>query len=491
MQGKSIVLNFATFTMDWIKFKYLVFSLLVLSASSCKKLLETEPIEPSTTPVVIHEVFQTATLSLGLQFGQGYDRYANIFTQQLTTDGELAEHIACYDLKHEYFEHDFNVMYDEVFRKFRILIETANEEEAFHYTGAAQVLTAVGLGKLTDAYGDIPWTEALQNEVIAFPKYDSQEEIYKEIQRLLNAAITNLDANSSIALAEGDLIYNGDTQKWKAAAYGLMARYSNHLSKRYPAQSAADALAAIDKAKSLGFTEGWDLALQHNGASSVNPWYVATEQQTFNGARHFIEDLKMTSDPRLSSYFSPLENGDFLGSSIHCIADTLSANTSELNTESNIAQATAATPLFTYYELLFIEAETAYRSGNLARAASAHNEAITASINATVDTESEAIRSTIQRYCNTFASEDASTISLNRIMHEKYKAMFCRGIESWVDLRRHNFRFPVYLEIPLDANYQALGTDYIRRILYPHNQLSLNPEAIPDVHIFDRLWWDR
>lgn len=491
MQEKSIVSKFATFIMSWIKFKFLALSLLVFSASSCKKLLETEPIEPSSTPVLIHEVFQTATLNLSLHFGQGYDRYANVFTQQLTTEGEIPEHIACYDLKHEYFEYDFNGMYDDVFRKLRIVIEKANEEEAFHYTGAAQVLTAVGLGKLTDAYGDIPWSEALQTEVISFPKYDPQEDIYKEIQRLLNSAITNLDTSSTASLNEGDIVYNGDIKKWKAAAYGLMARYANHLSKRYPAQSAADALAAIDKAKALGFGENWDLAYQHNGASSVNPWYEASEHAILKGARHFIEDLKLTSDPRLSSYFSPIANEEYMGNSIHCIADTISSAISILNSDSKITRSTAATPFFTYYELLFIEAETAYRSGDLNRAASAHNEAITASMNATVNTASEAIRSKIQRYCNTFASEDATTISLGKIMHEKYKAMFCRGIESWVDLRRHNFRFPGYLEIPMDANYQALGTDYIRRILYPHNQLSLNPEAIPDVYIFDRLWWDR
>ena len=76
-------------------------------------------------------------------------------------------------------------------------------------------------------------------------------------------------------------------------------------------------------------------------------------------------------------------------------------------------------------------------------------------------------------------------------MREKYKAMFTLGIENWVDLRRHNFRYPSYVEIPQDFNHQPIAHDFIRRVLYPASEINNNPHNTPSAGIFDRLWWDK
>ena len=353
-----------------------------------------------------------------------------------------------------------------------------------------QVLTAVALGKMTDTYGALPWTEALQGHLITNPKYDTQAEIYREIQQLLDDGIANFNTSIDSDFNTYDPIYSGNLQKWKAAAFGLKARYANHLSKLFPTQSSQDALQAIDNAKSEGLDFGWNMEFQHDGATTINAWSEVANSGELVGAKIFIEDLKQSEDPRLYTFFSPNILGAFNGKGIHCFESEDTAAFSLINRDGLVGSMDAPTSFISYFEILFIESEAAFRAGNLERAAYAYNKGIVAAMRKLVDQNDNQLQLLAERYCNNFANETANSITLGKIMHQKYKSMFGRGIENWVDLRRHNFRFPFYLSIPLDQMNFPLANDFIRRGLYPSSQIEHNAENIPEATIFDRLWWD-
>ena len=203
--------------------RYLALTLLILLVTGCKNFVETESNIPPAPPDPA-EVLEAVIYALAEQYGQGYDRYASIFVQHCTSPVGIARDLGCYQLRNEFFNTDFEQMYTPVFSYLRTLLETAIEKEKPHYAGVAQILTAAGLGKLTDTYGDIPWTEALQREIIAFPKYDTQEEIYHEIQRLLSDAIINLNAPTTSDLLPGDPIYKGDIRNLPLMCWLLSIR---------------------------------------------------------------------------------------------------------------------------------------------------------------------------------------------------------------------------------------------------------------------------
>ena len=101
-----------------------------------------------------------------------------------------------------------------------------------------------------------------------------------------------------------------------------------------------------------------------------------------------------------------------------------------------------------------------------------------------------AYQNSIAAYKTTYGNETAATVTIDKIMTEKYKAMFTMNVETWTDLRRHDFAYPSggYLALPNSSNL----TEYIRRGLYPQNELDNNGANVPKgVKMTTRLWWDQ
>ncbi len=56
------------------------------------------------------------------------------------------------------------------------------------------------------------------------PAYDTQENIYKSIQQLLDEGIADINKNAIIKPGKDDYFYGGNMDKWKRLAYTLKAR---------------------------------------------------------------------------------------------------------------------------------------------------------------------------------------------------------------------------------------------------------------------------
>ena len=91
-------------------------------------------------------------------------------------------------------------------------------------------------------------------------------------------------------------------------------------------------------------------------------------------------------------------------------------------------------------------------------------------------------------YLANFGNESAATITMEKIMTEKYKAIVAINGEAWVDVRRHNYQYPDYLEIPITKDNIQVASQFIQRVLYPQESLNTNPNTPNNVSIFDKLW---
>lgn len=149
---------------------------------------------------------------------------------------------------------------------------------------------------LTDSFGDIPYSQALQGLKAITPAYDKQEDIYKGILAKTAAAVASMDGGT----VPGDLFYGGDAASWKRAGNSLIMLAAIQLSKKVPGASdyAATAFKAALAAGPIT-NNAQNFALDFPGGSFKSPWW-----NLYNGRTDFAESktltdyLKSTNDGR-------------------------------------------------------------------------------------------------------------------------------------------------------------------------------------------------
>lgn len=453
--------------------------LMAISLNSCSDFVDGFEISPNSptdsNPALLTTVTQVTTFS---HFTGQFARMAAILTQQCDGVQAQYEDIANYaifegDNQNEWDSH-YSTMLDA-----QILIDQAGEDNPY-YRGVGSVIKAMTLGLTTDFWGDAPNSQALQGqqgESSYNPAFDSQQSIYDNIQTLLSNAITDFGKSAdqnAIVPGTDDLIFGGDIAKWTAMAWVLKARYAIHLTKRDVNKSSADALTFVQNAYNAGMA-GSDFdanALFTGAGNTLNQWYAfqQTRGDYIKMAEGFVEFLKQINDPRLSAYAAIDKNGGISGSPLGA------PNTNASDVGDYFASPDSPAPLVTYVEAKFIEAEAAFRTQALERAANAHNDAIKAHILLVTGSDAD------PAYIAAQASETAQSITLEKIMTHKYVAMFTQ-FEVYNDWRRTG--------IPsLSPNPNGIVNGIPRRLPTPQNERLYNTSVQVVSDILKPVWWD-
>jgi hypothetical protein len=180
-----------------------------------------------------------------------------------------------------------------------------------NYNSAARILKAYAFLRLTDSYGDIPYSEAGKGYIsgVFSPKYDDQKSIYADLVNELDAAAKSFDAAKPF---KGDITsYAGDVSLWKKAAYSLMLRIGMRQSK----VDAATAQAVVTKAVAGGligsYTESFRInhlpTNYDNPNSHVLGYYNGARSElsnySFKFSKKFFDLLTAVADPRLKILF--------------------------------------------------------------------------------------------------------------------------------------------------------------------------------------------
>lgn len=196
-----------------------------------------------------------------------------------------------------------------------ILENWKDREEYLTEYNMTRVLKVLLMQRMTDMYGDIPYTEAglAYSEKNHFPAYDTQEFIYNDMLNELNVAASHFNtviaSNTTTAiptssLGAADIIYGGNLIKWKKFTYSLMLRVAMRLSKVDPAKAETWAKTAL----AGGVFESNDdsAIIEHPGAVTSNntaePFgkiYAYEDPGAYRMSESFVNLLKNTNDPRL------------------------------------------------------------------------------------------------------------------------------------------------------------------------------------------------
>lgn len=235
---------------------------------------------------------------------------------------EVTRMIAAEPLGNQYFtylrpqSHDdlWELTYTSLLADARNLVEIAEGEQLFVHAGIAKVIQAYVLMSTVDFFGDVPYADALNPEVLE-PQPQSGAEIYQEAENLLDMAIDDFNAQS-LGIPEGDLFYGGDAERWIQLANTLKLRL--YLTTRLVDSNAAGKISSLIAEDN--FITGNDHWVFQHGTQAQAPdsrheYYIdnyptgASDYQS-NYFMYLLNTEKGITDPRIRYYFyrQTLEN---------------------------------------------------------------------------------------------------------------------------------------------------------------------------------------
>ena len=329
--------------------------------------------------------------------------------------------------------------------------------------GAAQIMLAYNMAMATDLFGDVPYTEAGEideatgSPVSMQPKVDKQEDIYKDIFRLLDEAIVNLDKGDLIAgMGTRDFAYQGNAARWKQLAYGLKARYTMRLMKR-SSNVNTDMNNVLDYVSKSFKNAADEFKLDiYDGDANLNPLLAFSySREALAASQSLVDKLAERDDPRLYQGFmdicvwgDQIEDPDDIDAAPNGNPAQLQGRYSASIFTSSI---TAPTLMMSYHELKFLEAEALCRLNRKADAETALKSALTAAF----ASQQRAIASAVYEWIGGGVADLGTSVAdayftgsvkplfdanpLKETMMQKYLAFWGAGgesIEAYNDYRR-------------------------------------------------------
>lgn len=397
----------------------------------------------------------------------------------------------------------------------------------------AQILKISAWHKATDMFGPIPYKEAGKG-LITVP-YDSQEEVYKAMFKELSDAIEVLtkyaDNGNSKLLPNADAVYAGDVHKWVVYANSLMLRLAMRVYYADAALSKKYALQAVNHSYGVMKTKD-DEAKMERGASLEFKNNLDVLINQYNECRmgsSMLAYLGGYQDPRLPKYFntSTVSQAVTVGTygKYSGVPTGHDVSSNDAFKDSSRPAITSTTP--TYWmrasEVYFLLAEAALHGFAVGGTAeSLYEKGIEMSFeeNGIASSEvSDYMSSGLKPSAYSFhltnpgvnvdvpAVTEATTAwsgtdeeKLEKIMIQKWIALYPNGQEAWTEYRRTGYP-KLHSAISNYSNGEVDSEVGIRRMRFPTNK-STSAEDIANLESArkllrggldkagTRLWWD-
>ncbi|MEI9947001.1 MAG: SusD/RagB family nutrient-binding outer membrane lipoprotein [Chitinophagaceae bacterium] len=466
--------------MKKLTYKYIAgFVVMLLLLGSCKKYsdFQTNPNLPATaTPALLltnicYSIFyydntQAAFASRHLTYYERGNSAVDYGWNQGTNDN--------------YSFDNYNVL-----RQVMQMDAIATQSGQSQYLGLTKFFRALLFSQVTEIYGDIPFTKALQATAGGYkPEYDTQESIYKAILQELDEANTLLDDGKG--KINGDIIYDGKASQWKKLVNAFKLRLLIHLSKKETNTNLniktqfSSITSNPSKYPLFGSnTDNAQLVFNSTAPDNYYPNYgylsLATAVSMEKG---FVKILKDRSDPRLFEIAEPVNGPAGVFTSYEGVdagltvsnQQTASANASRIKARYHDDKINEPWILMGYAEQEFLIAEAISRNWitGAGTARSHYDNAVTASMNF-YGINGAAATTYLASPLVVFNTGTA----LNQIATQKYIAMFMNsGWEPFLEQRRTGI--PTLNVGPGTINNMIVP----KRWLYPQSEHDYNADNL-------------
>ncbi|KAA2244450.1 SusD/RagB family nutrient-binding outer membrane lipoprotein [Chitinophaga agrisoli] len=428
----------------------------------------------------------------------------------------------------------FKVVYLDVLAYVAQMKQLKVDEQYPPVWAVAQITKITAMDRATDIYGPLPYSQAGGNKT-GIP-YDSQKDIYNSFFTELDEAVASLksfiSSGQKLPFDFGaiDLVYGGDFNRWLQFANSLRLRLAMHIVKVDAVTAKAQADKALDPAAGGVITaNSGNMNIQIVGAGFDNPLvHIAQSWTDINIGASIQAYMSGYNDPRIGKYMDkstdalPALNGQYKGIRI---GSTVLKNDyvtySTLNFKDGKTpsfNSTTPVQIMTAAEVYFLRAEAALRGWTSAggTAQALYETGIQTSLDQwgvadanyiTDATSKPAAYADPKNAANNSPALSDITIKweegvtperkLERIMTQKWIAMFPEGQEAWTEFRRTGYPklFPVVNNNSgglIDSRIQ------VRRLQYPQNEYNTNAaELNKGIQLLGgadnggtRLWWD-
>lgn len=412
---------------------------------------------------------------------------------------------------------------------YRDLLNQSDEPVAL---ALAKLLRVAIMHRMTDMYGPIPYSKMSENggDGSLNVAYDSQEVVYKQMLKELDEVDVVLKENLALdpeAFRKFDDVYFGDLSKWYKFANSLKLRMAIRMAYVDPTTAQKVAQDAVAAGVLTTNADNAQMTVEENRASMIfNGW------SDHRIGADLISYMNGYQDPRRDKMFTkvnwtetidnrPVTVSGFAGIRIginvvqkESVIDRYSKPI--ISTSSPYLWMTAA-------EITFLRAEGALRGWTMGDdAKNLYEKAITLSFEQyglpATDAIAYASNTTYvpQAYIDpvdgVYSAPAGSTITiawqegtdhfeanLERIITQKWIAMFPCTVEAWSEYRRTDY--PRLLPVVVNSSGGSIDDTKakIRRLWYPPSEYSGNSEYILEATSLlggpdngaTPLWWDK
>ena len=301
--------------------KYIMLGSLLLAGVSCSKdQLRMDERETSfNVNYFTYSRYQltTAIVDVAYQYGKGVIdepvEEANLYFLECYNGGSQAATL--YTNAAQNWDYQGSNPYTQQLRTLGAVTTLATDEDNMANVAVANILKCVVGGSVTEKYGDIPFSEAMEGRSgDLFPKFDSQKEVYEQMFTLLDDAVSILsDAGSKGLPAEHDVLFNGDRSKWIKFANSLKFRLMVHSYEAFKkaGRDLSGEMQAIASGNNYMSAVADNAGLEFSGVSERESWYLQTTWGTGNNfteqkpSKYLIDQMVALDDPRMYVIFAP------------------------------------------------------------------------------------------------------------------------------------------------------------------------------------------
>ena len=440
----------------------------------CDSWIEGYDDDPNSSPEVSIDNLFTASQVNMFNFSENHlARSVAIWMQQMAGTDRQYKTLGLYTFEENDYSSSWQSVYINGGMKDLRKIQTMSDDEALkgvRYKGIAQIMEAYLVGMAASIWGDIPYSQVL-NESIDDPGLDEQDSVYALVQALLDSAIQNLEGwrkSDTTRVPQNDMFYNGDIDKWRAAAYTLKARYYMHWLEGDESNFNCNA-ALVNAEKGISALDGSLKTLHGTESSEQNMWFQFEQDRSgyMVAGSNLVQLLKDNNDPRDSIYFGENDAGFITGASLSPDEEEGVGVKGKSYLNDEYFGSDASIDILSYEENLLIQAECQYRLGNEIEAQTMLQAA-----------------QTVSEEKWGFEEDTFSDISLtgsallDKILEEKYIALFL-NIEVWNDYKRNCYPDVKYKKSEDDDGNPIYKYPPVR-VYYPEDERITNT-SIPTI----------
>lgn len=380
-----------------------------------------------------------------------------------------------------------------------------NPEKASGYgsnanqTAIARILKVWWYVRVTDAWGDVPYSQALKfNGIIP---YDGQQAIYTDLLKELKEAIGQFDGGNPF---QGDILLGGDVAAWKRFANSLRVILGVRMAKVDANAGKAAVLDALGNSAGVLTSYTQDVKLAYPGGNFNSPFYAyynITQRRDVALSATLGDFMVTNGDKRVFSYGSANAAGTSVKGFPYGLTRTDAVNWANANTDwarviSNAMRtATMPVPILTASQVFLARAQAAQMGWTAENASAMYASGIEQGwrqwgvYNA----------ADLAAYMADPDIDLAGGSQMAKIFRQRWIAAYPDGQEAFDIWREANGNGNNYLSL---TPAPGTTTGIPRRLAIAQAQFDLNPENTNAVATqytvngekdsqYARVWWDK